>query len=82
MQTWLALADAVIARHQQHVTLDELFLAEDICYNNGPLISPDMMREFLLPYYQAADRQRIRAGSSTGRATCTSRSTPTATRRR
>ncbi len=52
MQTWLALAQAVIARHQQYVTIDELFLAEDICYNNGALISPDMMREFLLPYYQ------------------------------
>ncbi|HEY3320569.1 MAG TPA: uroporphyrinogen decarboxylase family protein [Planctomycetota bacterium] len=52
MQTWLALADAVTARHQQHVTIDEVFLAEDICYNHGCLISPDMMREFLLPYYQ------------------------------
>jgi len=52
MRTWLELADAVIARHQEHVTLDEVFLAEDICYNRGPLISPDMMREFLFPYYQ------------------------------
>lgn len=52
MKTWFELADAVIARHQRHVTLDELFLAEDICYNNGPLISPDMMREFLFPYYR------------------------------
>ena len=52
MQTWLELADAVIARHQQHVTIDELFLAEDICYNHGPLISPDMVREFLFPYYR------------------------------
>jgi uroporphyrinogen decarboxylase len=52
MRTWLALADAVIARHQQYVTLDELYLAEDICYKAGPLISPAMMREFLLPYYQ------------------------------
>jgi uroporphyrinogen decarboxylase-like protein len=52
MRTWLALADAVIARHQQHVTLDEIFFGEDICYNHGSLISPDMMREFLLPYYQ------------------------------
>jgi hypothetical protein len=52
METWLRLADAVIARHQEDVTLDEFFLAEDICYNHGPLISPDMMREFLLPYYQ------------------------------
>lgn len=51
MRAWFDLADAVIARHQQYVTIDELFLAEDICYNNGCLISPDMMREFLLPYY-------------------------------
>lgn len=52
MQTWFELADAVIARHQEAVTLDELFLAEDICYNHGLLISPAMMREFLFPYYQ------------------------------
>ena len=52
LRTWLELADAVIARHQQHVTLDEIFFAEDICYKSGPLISPDMMREFLAPYYR------------------------------
>jgi len=52
MRSWLDLADSVISRHQQHVTFDELFLAEDICFNSGPLISPDMMREFLFPYYQ------------------------------
>ena len=52
MKTWFELADAVIAEHQKHVTLDEIFFAEDICYNHGPLISPDMIREFLAPYYQ------------------------------
>ena len=52
MKSWFELADAVISRHQKHVTLEELFLAEDICYNHGPLISPNMMREFLFPYYQ------------------------------
>jgi len=52
MQTWLHLADAVIARHQRHVTLDEIYLAEDICYNHGPLISPDTIKVFLFPYYQ------------------------------
>jgi uroporphyrinogen decarboxylase len=61
MRAWFELADAVIARHQAHVTLDEIFFAEDICYNHGPLISPDMMREFLLPYYQQAiDNARAR----------------------
>ena len=52
MRAWFELADAVIADYQAHVTIDELFLAEDICYNHGALISPDMMREFLFPYYQ------------------------------
>jgi hypothetical protein len=52
MKTWFELADTVIAKHQQHVTLDEIFFAEDICYNHGILLSPDMMREFLTPYYK------------------------------
>ena len=52
MEQWFTLADNVIARHQQHITFDELFIGEDICYNHGPLISPDMMKEFLMPYYQ------------------------------
>jgi len=52
MEAWFALADAVIARHQEYVTLDEFFIAEDICYNGGPLISPRMMKAFLFPYYQ------------------------------
>ena len=52
MKTWHELTDAVIARHQQYVTIDEVFIAEDICYNQGCLISPDMMQEFLFPYYQ------------------------------
>ena len=52
MTAWFELSDSVIAKHQQHVILDELFLAEDICYNGGSLISPDMINEFLMPYYQ------------------------------
>ena len=52
METWLELADSVIAKHQKYITIDEFFIAEDICYNHGPLISPDMIREFLFPYYK------------------------------
>ena len=52
MKTWFELSDAVITKHQQHVTLDEFYMAEDICYNHGILMSPDMMREFLTPYYK------------------------------
>ena len=52
MKTWFALADRVIAEHQKSVVLDEFFIGEDICYNVSSLISPDMIREFLFPYYQ------------------------------
>jgi hypothetical protein len=52
MRQWFILADSVIERHQKALSFDELFIGEDICYNHGPLISPDMMTEFLLPYYQ------------------------------
>ncbi|MCE5258660.1 MAG: hypothetical protein LLG44_06290 [Chloroflexi bacterium] len=52
MRAWLALADTVTARHQQYVTLDEVYFGEDICYKGGSLISMDMIGEFLMPYYQ------------------------------
>ena len=52
MQGWLALADAALIKVQAETAIDEIYLAEDICYNHGLLISPDWMREFLLPYYQ------------------------------
>ena len=52
METWFRLADSVLARHQQHLSVDLILLDEDICYNHGSLISPDMVRRFLLPYYQ------------------------------
>lgn len=52
MEAWFNLADATIARHQQIVEFDEIFFGEDICYNHGPLIAPEMIREFLFPYYQ------------------------------
>ena len=51
MLRWFELADAVTARIQQDVEIDELFFGEDICYNHGLLVSPDMVREFLFPYY-------------------------------
>jgi len=52
MKTWLAIAETVSVKHQEFVTLDEFFIGEDICYNHGPLISPDMIKEFIFPYYQ------------------------------
>lgn len=51
-QTWLALANFMMEQHQRYVTIDEVFFGEDICFNHGPLISPEMIREFILPYYE------------------------------
>jgi uroporphyrinogen decarboxylase len=34
------------------VDFDYVFLWEDLAYKNGPLISPDLAREFMFPYLQ------------------------------
>jgi hypothetical protein len=52
MQAWFKVVDHVLAEYQKHVTIDELFFEEDICYNHGFLISDEMIRQFLFPYYQ------------------------------
>ena len=52
MEAWLKVCDRVTEVHQRHVVFDELYVSEDICFNTGPLISPDSIREFLFPYYQ------------------------------
>jgi len=52
MKQWLHLMATCLVRVQDHVSVFRLFLAEDICYKSGPLISPAMFREFLAPYYR------------------------------
>jgi len=52
MQRWTELMEAGLEKIQSRVAIEELAIGEDICYNHGLLISPDMVREFLLPYYQ------------------------------
>ena len=52
MQAWLNLADSVYTIMQKEIVFDEVLFDEDICYNHGFLISQDMIREFLFPYYR------------------------------
>ncbi|MBI3923573.1 MAG: hypothetical protein HY318_19295 [Armatimonadetes bacterium] len=52
MEQWFVVMDTALEKIQSRVELDQLSMAEDICYKSSILISPDMMREFLLPYYQ------------------------------
>ena len=42
---YISLYDQVL----QQVEVDAAFIWEDLCYKNGPLISPEMFREFMLP---------------------------------
>jgi len=39
-------------RALQDVDFDFVFMWEDMSYKNGPLISPEMVRTFMLPYYK------------------------------
>jgi len=41
-----------IKRITQDIHIDAQFIWEDMCYKNGPLIGPQMFREFLLEPYQ------------------------------
>lgn len=51
MKSWFEVADATMEYKQKFYNIDEFMLLEDICYNRDSLISPDMIREFLFPYY-------------------------------
>ena len=42
----------LFARVQASIKLDYFFIWEDMCFKSGPLISPLLFREFLLPRYQ------------------------------
>lgn len=43
---------ALYAKIIPHVEYDFIFMWEDMSFKNGPLISPALIREFMLPYYK------------------------------
>jgi hypothetical protein len=51
METWLRLLKTCLQRVQKVLPFFKFLIGEDISYKNGPLISPEMMREFLFPWY-------------------------------
>ena len=57
METWFSFMDYSLARVQGAYALDEIAMAEDICYKAGMLISPAVWREFLRPYYEELIRR-------------------------
>ena len=42
----------LFSRVASEVRVDLMFVWEDMCYRNGPLVSPALFREFMLPRYQ------------------------------
>jgi len=51
MKTWLHLVKTCLMRTQDKVPFFKIFIGEDIAYKTDLLISPEMIREFLTPYY-------------------------------
>lgn len=47
-RVWLAMLEKTVAA----IDLDYVFIFEDMCYKNGPLISPAMFEEFCAPHYR------------------------------
>jgi len=52
MERWTEIMDAGLERIQSKIELDIISIGEDICYNKGMLISPEMFREFLSRHYR------------------------------
>ena len=47
-RVWLAMLEEVVPQ----VELDFVYFWEDMAFKNGPLISPRLFEEFVVPYYQ------------------------------
>lgn len=51
-RNWVELYVGMFERILPRVKVDLVMVWEDMAFKNGPLISPAMFREFMLPYYQ------------------------------
>ncbi len=52
MDTMLHLETEVIKRVVKDIRIDQATFWEDMCYKAGPLISPTMVRKFMMPRYK------------------------------
>lgn len=52
MKTWLEFYIGFSSVTCKAMDFDFVYLFEDMAFNTGPLISPDMVREFIIPYYK------------------------------
>ncbi len=59
---WTKFNMEVLSRVQENVDLDYIMVWEDMCYRNGPLISPALFEKFLLPCYSKLTSHANRIG--------------------
>jgi len=52
MKVWRNLILSCLKKVQEYIPIFRFYIAEDICFKTGPLISPEHMKEFLIPYYR------------------------------
>jgi len=53
-KAWLKLVRGVTRVQKKRYGIDFVTFWEDMCFVNGPLVSPRIFREFMTPYYRAA----------------------------
>jgi len=51
-RAWARLVRETTRRQRKHYGVSFLSFWEDMCYVNGPLVSPRIFREFMTPYYK------------------------------
>ncbi|MDH7480402.1 MAG: uroporphyrinogen decarboxylase family protein [Armatimonadota bacterium] len=52
MEHWANFYIGIFDRTLPNVELDFVYIWEDMAFKNGPLIGPNIFREFMLPYYK------------------------------
>jgi uroporphyrinogen decarboxylase len=50
MENWCRFYEGFLPMVCKDVVPDMIMVWEDMCYRNGPLISPELYRQFMLPY--------------------------------
>ena len=61
---WEKLMISIIDRCRTYGEIDMVHFWEDMCYKNGPMISPKMFGEYIQPYYQRVCNRALEQGVS------------------
>lgn len=62
LKHWCYFDETVVGRVRDQIDLDYVMCWEDMCYRNGPLISPRLFERFLLPCYRRLSSHLRRLG--------------------